>query len=231
MYIYEVNKIFLPFFKTIELKLGVQLDSEQIIKPNTTYNNNNSDDIIILHKKQQTVSNKLVKNITLQHEKLYVHIESTIGKTKKCTVGYTPRSNTDVKHEGDQEFRDFELKSLIIDDKNVYEHPMNIKKSKHNPLLIEEEGCEDTNNKQFIIYKFMTNVKGKEILIEKNKHCGSEGYWLERQMGLNHNSNNEPDILGYEMKKNSSKITIGDFSASEYLFSKKKALNCSLQFI
>ena len=41
-------------------------------------------------------------------------------------------------------------------------------------------------------------------------------------MEISHNSNNEPDILGYEMKKNSSKITFGDFSASEYLFSKKK---------
>lgn len=48
------------------------------------------------------------------------------------------------------------------------------------------------------------------------------GYWLEKQMNIIHNDKNEPDIFGYEMKKNSSKITFGDFSASEYLFSKKK---------
>lgn len=83
---------------------------------------------------------------------------------------------------------------------------------------------ENTNDKQFIIDKFMTNVKGKQILIGNNLHCGSEGHWLETQMGINHNSNNEPDILGYEMKKQSSKITFGDFSASEYLFSKKKEM-------
>jgi hypothetical protein len=76
--------------------------------------------------------------------------------------------------------------------------------------------------KKTIINKFIQNVKGKEIIIEKSKHCGSEGHWLEKQMGLAHNSKNEPDILGYEMKKNSAKITFGDFSASEYLFSKKK---------
>jgi hypothetical protein len=77
-------------------------------------------------------------------------------------------------------------------------------------------------NKKIIIDKFMSNVKGKEIDIKNKKHCGSEGHWLETQMGINHNDNNEPDILGYEMKKNSSKITFGDFSASEYLFSNNK---------
>lgn len=78
------------------------------------------------------------------------------------------------------------------------------------------------DDKQFIINKFMDNVKGKPILIKRNVHCGIEGHWLEKQMGIIHNANNEPDILGYEMKKNSSKITLGDFSASQYLFSKKK---------
>lgn len=40
-------------------------------------------------------------------------------------------------------------------------------------------------------------------------------------MGIKHNAKNEPDINGYEMKKSSNKITLGDFSASEYLFSGK----------
>ena len=42
-------------------------------------------------------------------------------------------------------------------------------------------------------------------------------------MGITHNSNNMPDIDGYEMKKDSKKITFGDFSATEYLFSKNKS--------
>lgn len=70
----------------------------------------------------------------------------------------------------------------------------------------------------------MNNVRGKIIDTEcsKKSHCGKEGYWLEKQMGIVHNSNNIPDIGGFEMKKYSNKITFGDFSASEYIFSKKK---------
>jgi len=44
-------------------------------------------------------------------------------------------------------------------------------------------------------------------------------------MGIKHNANNEPDINGYEMKKSSDKTTLGDFSASEYAFSKKNKRN------
>ena len=80
----------------------------------------------------------------------------------------------------------------------------------------------NVDNKTKIIALFMDNVKNKEIIINKNTHCGSEGHWLETQMGINHNGRNEPDLFGYEMKKESKKITFGDFSASEYLFSVNK---------
>lgn len=80
---------------------------------------------------------------------------------------------------------------------------------------------------QKILELFNNNVKLKKIeLIPDNlkKHCGLEGHWLEKQMGIKPNSKNEADLLGFEMKKHSktSKITFGDYSASEYLFSKKK---------
>lgn len=80
-----------------------------------------------------------------------------------------------------------------------------------------------SNNKQQIVEIFNQNVKGVNILLDgKNgKHCGKEGHWLETQMGIKHNAKNEPDLYGYEMKKSSLKITFGDFSASEYAFSKK----------
>lgn len=81
----------------------------------------------------------------------------------------------------------------------------------------------NTDPKQIIIDMFMQNIKGKKVLIDKT-HCGSEGHWLETQMGITHNSKNLPDIYGYEMKKSSKKITIGDFSASEYLFSINKPI-------
>jgi len=79
-------------------------------------------------------------------------------------------------------------------------------------------------DKQQIITLFNNNVKGREICLEGQNinHDGKEGHWLETKMGIKHNAKNEPDINGYEMKKSSNKITLGDFSASEYAFSKKR---------
>jgi len=84
-----------------------------------------------------------------------------------------------------------------------------------NTLIIDPD-------KQHIITLFNNNVKDKEICLEGKNilHCGKEGHWLEKQMGIKHNAKNEPDINGYEMKKSSIKTTLGDFSASEYAFSK-----------
>lgn len=83
--------------------------------------------------------------------------------------------------------------------------------------------CEKTD-KEKIIELFNEHVKNKEIILKKFRHCGDEGHWLETQMGISHNSNNKPDIFGYEMKKLSKKITFGDFSASEYLFSRNRKI-------
>lgn len=83
-------------------------------------------------------------------------------------------------------------------------------------------------DKQQIIDLFNNNVKGIEICVsnQNTKHCGKEGHWLETRMGLKHNSKNEPDLNGYEMKKFAPKITLGDFSASEYAFTTKTKRNC-----
>jgi hypothetical protein len=67
---------------------------------------------------------------------------------------------------------------------------------------------------------FDTNVKGKPINVE-NIHDCSEGHWLETNMGLKPNNFNKPDILGFEMKKMSQKITFGDIVATEYIYSTK----------
>jgi len=82
-------------------------------------------------------------------------------------------------------------------------------------------------DKQQIITLFNTNVKGIDIYLENENtyHCGKEGHWLERKMGIKHNGRNEPDINGYEMKKYSIKTFLGDFSASEYIFSGKNKRN------
>jgi hypothetical protein len=62
MYIHELDRIFLPLFKTIELRLGVQLDSEQI-KPNTICNNNENGihEINSRIKKETSIKNQIKK--------------------------------------------------------------------------------------------------------------------------------------------------------------------------
>ena len=78
-------------------------------------------------------------------------------------------------------------------------------------------------NKLLIIQRLQTNVRGKKYKsILHSKHCGGEGHWLEKHMGITPNASNAPDLLGFEQKKNSNKITWGDWSASAYLFSKQK---------
>ena len=83
------------------------------------------------------------------------------------------------------------------------------------------------NDKQYIIKKFKDNVQGIEICLDGQnmKHNGKEGHWLEKKMGIKPNSKNEPDIYGYEMKKSASKTTLGDYSACEYIFSRKNKRN------
>jgi hypothetical protein len=82
-------------------------------------------------------------------------------------------------------------------------------------------------DKQYIITLFNTHVRGVEIFLTGKhiNHCGKEGHWLETKMGIKHNPKNEPDINGYEMKKSSIKTTLGDFTASEYIFSQKNKRN------
>lgn len=75
--------------------------------------------------------------------------------------------------------------------------------------------------KQEIIKRFLANVKGKKSDTTKanTKHSGKEGHWLELQMGLQPNSNNKPDLYGFEMKNGTtSKTTFGDWSANHYIF-------------
>ena len=70
--------------------------------------------------KQRIVSDKLGKNATCEHEKIYNHIESILGPTKKCNFGHVRGSKTDVKHEGNENvlIRDFELKGCTINEKD-----------------------------------------------------------------------------------------------------------------
>ena len=84
--------------------------------------------------------------------------------------------------------------------------------------------------KNEIIRIWGENVKGKQLdTSSKTKnHCGKEGHCLEEAMGIKPNGKNEPDLLGYEMKKESNKISFGDWSAEEYLFTKDKKITSKM---
>lgn len=76
--------------------------------------------IITMSKKKRKVSDNLGKNNTSNHEKIYAHIETIFGKTKRCSFGHKRGSKTGVKHEGEQEvpIRGFELRGCSINDMN-----------------------------------------------------------------------------------------------------------------
>ena len=71
---------------------------------------------------------------------------------------------------------------------------------------------EDDVGKQQIKKLFDDNVRGVPICLDGQNagHCGKEGHRLETLMGIKHNSKNEPDINGYEMKTGESVTTFID---------------------
>ena len=80
---------------------------------------------------------------------------------------------------------------------------------------------------QQIVQTFMQNVYGKKADVSRmnSKHDGNKGHWLERQMGITHNASNAPDLLGFEMKnQTTSKTTFGDWSPSYFIFNDKEII-------
>lgn len=76
-------------------------------------------------------------------------------------------------------------------------------------------------DKEKLIEIFLNNIKGKSFNVNYSDyiHDGQKGYWLEEQFGIRHNSKNEADLYGYELKsETSTKTTFGDWSANEYIF-------------
>lgn len=77
-------------------------------------------------------------------------------------------------------------------------------------------------NKERLIEIFRSNVKGRipDISGRNIRHDGRRGHWLVEQFGVSANADNHADILGYELKNEttSGKTTFGDWSANEYIF-------------
>jgi hypothetical protein len=111
--------------------------------------------------------------------------------------------------------------------KPVETKPVETKRVETKPVETKPEVVPYIQNKpdfvsrSIILEMFNRNVRHKPIQL-LNINDGSEGHWLEARFGVKRNNNNQPDIYGYEIKKDAKKITFGDFSASEYPFSKKK---------
>lgn len=74
---------------------------------------------------------------------------------------------------------------------------------------LSELQINDDDAKQKIIDLFSKNIKGKKYKQDKLV-CGDEGFWIEKKLGILQNSNNAPDLYGYEIKKKSPKTTFGD---------------------
>lgn len=74
--------------------------------------------------------------------------------------------------------------------------------------------------KRELLNIFETKIKNRNASSIKN-----EGHWLEKCFGVKTNSNPNPDIFGFEIKKSSKKITFGDWSADEYIFKPSFVLN------
>lgn len=78
-----------------------------------------------------------------------------------------------------------------------------------------------------IVQIFKNNVLGKTANVTgmNAKHNGNKGHWLEKQMGILPNASNTPDLLGFEMKnQTSSKTTFGDWSPSYFIFNDKNII-------
>ncbi len=89
----------------------------------------------------------------------------------------------------------------------------------------------DQADRDVIKYKirdrFERFVKGQvpDLAGFNAEHDGAEGDWLTLKMGLNPNGNNEPDFLGFEMKKfSANKTTFGDWSPDTSLYKKPSKL-------
>jgi len=76
--------------------------------------------------------------------------------------------------------------------------------------------------KEKIVEIFRKNVKGRkpDVTGKTATHDGKYGHWLEQQFGIYANSDNSADLMGYELKSEttSGKTTFGDWSANIYIF-------------
>ena len=88
-----------------------------------------------------------------------------------------------------------------------------------------KDTLENESIKDKIRQIFIKNVKNRkpDITGKNIDHAGKFGHWAESAMGIKANNRNKPDLLGFELKNNTtSKTSFGDWSSNESIFKKKK---------
>jgi hypothetical protein len=91
---------------------------------------------------------------------------------------------------------------------------------------------EEAKNKIIDLFNKFVRGKSSDTNSSNQGHDGKDGHWLETQMGIKHNSSNESDIYGFEMKNHtSSKTTFGDWSPDFALFKGKDKVITRDQFL
>lgn len=90
---------------------------------------------------------------------------------------------------------------------------------------MNDAGASETPEREIIKARikelFDERVRGRspEPISGKKHHDGSEGHWLQYQFGLSPENHNAPDLMGFELKDDTTgKTTFGDWPASNYLF-------------
>lgn len=86
------------------------------------------------------------------------------------------------------------------------------------PTLTMAESIREEVRKE-ILRMFRDRICGKKKPTDLS-HMGSEGHWLERQFGIRANSYVDADYRGFELKSDSRMVTLGDWSADEYIYSR-----------
>jgi len=76
-----------------------------------------------------------------------------------------------------------------------------------------------------IIKTYLDNVHGKkpDTSTSDPRHDGKEGHWLEKQMGVQPNASNAPDLFGFEMKNHTNTVlTLGSWDPNYWIFRNKE---------
>lgn len=82
---------------------------------------------------------------------------------------------------------------------------------------------EEARHKIIEIYKEKVHGRKPDTSKFNQKHDGKQGHWLEDAIGSKRDSDNKPDLFGYEIKNHTKqKVTFGDWSPNYWIFRDKE---------